>query len=127
MTFEMEQRTGEDDRRVQGRNGESRGLMLSWRSVVDGLMHVLVLALTVIGWMVLDKVKTVDAAVARIHVELQAADTRLTAIENSRFSAVDGLNIWRAVDDKPDRKELTDALTRIEDLLLQHIVEHRTD
>ena len=55
--------------------------------------------------------------VVSIWTTVSALDNRVTAIEASRFTTADGLELWREVDDKVSRAELMARLDHIEDLL----------
>ena len=55
--------------------------------------------------------------VVSIWTTVSTLDNRVTAIEASRFTTADGLELWREVDDKVSRAELMDRLDHIEAML----------
>lgn len=52
-----------------------------------------------------------------IQGDLRAIDSRVVAVENSRFTTADGLNMWRGIDGKVSQDDFNAAIRRIEDIL----------
>ena len=57
------------------------------------------------------------ALVVSIWTTVGTLDNRVTAIESSRFTTADGLELWREVDSKVSRSELSAQLDHLEDMI----------
>ena len=55
--------------------------------------------------------------VVSIWTTVSSLDNRVTAIESSRFTTADGLELWREVDVKVSRVEMMDRLDHIEEMI----------
>ena len=72
---------------------------------------------TALDWLMKFLIGVTTILVVSIWSTVSALDNRVTAIEASRFTTNDGLELWREVYDKVSRTELMNRLSHIEDML----------
>jgi len=71
----------------------------------------------VLDWVMKVLLGVTTALVVSIWTTVGTLDNRVTAIESSRFTTADGLELWREVDSKVSRAELSAQLTHLEDMI----------
>lgn len=71
----------------------------------------------VLDWVMKVLLGITTALVVSIWTTVGTLDNRVTAIESSRFTTADGLLLWREVDSKVSRQELSDRLDHLEDMV----------
>lgn len=91
-------------------NGNGNGKRISAKNVLTWLVPALLAFLSV-------GVYSTWQRVSDIHDMQAAITTRITAIEYSRFTTADGLELWREVGTKVDRDELYIQLAEIKELI----------
>lgn len=91
-------------------NGNGNGRHISAKTMLTWLVPALLTFLSVGMYSTWQRV-------GAIH-EMQASmSSRITAIEYSRFTTANGLELWREVGNKVDRDELTAELSEIKELI----------
>jgi len=71
----------------------------------------------VLDWVMKVLLGVTTALVVSIWTTVGTLDNRVTAIESSRFTTADGLELWREVDSKVSRSELSAQLDHLEDMI----------
>jgi len=87
------------------------------REMVNGTTGRTITPSEVLDWVMKVLLGVTTALVVSIWTTVGNLDNRVTAIESSRFTTADGLELWREVDDKVGRDELYDRLDHLEDMI----------